>query len=197
MANRKPRKRVPRNKISREEEAYCQAFATNGGKGAEAVFDAFPHTRKWIPQRRAEKSAKLQTRDKIKTRLAALEQIVKQAADSDFVMSSAEILARLSAMGRANLKDYMRIGEEGQPTIAFGETSEAQFYALNEVSVEDIDTGPRKGKRTKIKMADRINAMKLIGMQVHGMFQTKGDTTLNGGRPIQIVLSQAEQKLLT
>jgi hypothetical protein len=48
------------------------------------------------------------------------------------------------------------------------------------------------GKRTKIKLSDRISALKLIGQQ-HGMF--KSETTVNGGTPIPVVLSPAEQLL--
>ena len=48
------------------------------------------------------------------------------------------------------------------------------------------------GKRAKIKLTDRISAMKLIGQQ-HGMF--KRETTVNGGTPIPVVLSPAEQLL--
>ena len=47
-------------------------------------------------------------------------------------------------------------------------------------------------KRTKIKLTDRISALKLIGQQ-HGMF--KSETTVNGGTPIPVVLSEAEQLL--
>ena len=66
------------------------------------------------------------------------------------------------------------------------------MYALNECSIDDIETKLGRGKRTKIKLADRIAALKLLG-QLHGMF--KQDVMLNGGRPIPVVLSQAEQLL--
>jgi hypothetical protein len=39
-------------------------------------------------------------------------------------------------------------------------------YALNEVTIEDIVTGPRQGKRTKIKMADPISALTKLGQHV-------------------------------
>jgi hypothetical protein len=57
---------------------------------------------------------------------------------------------------------------------------------------DDIETKRGRGKRTKIKLTDRISAMKLIGQQ-HGMF--KRETTVNRDTPIPVVLSQAEQQL--
>ena len=66
------------------------------------------------------------------------------------------------------------------------------MYALNECSVDDIETKRGRGKRSKIKLTDRISAMKLIGQQ-HGMF--KSTTTVNGDAPIPVVLSPVEQLL--
>jgi hypothetical protein len=66
------------------------------------------------------------------------------------------------------------------------------MYALQECSVDDIETKRGRGNRTKIKLTDRIAALELLG-QLHGMF--KSDMALNGGRPIPVVLSQAEQQL--
>jgi hypothetical protein len=60
------------------------------------------------------------------------------------------------------------------------------------VSVDDIVAGPRQGKRTKVKLPDRIAALKLLGTH-HGMFAQ--DVKLNGGAPIPVVLSSAESQL--
>ena len=107
-------------------------------------------------------------------------------------MLAEEVLYRLTLIGRASIADYMQLDKTGQPTIAFDRATPAQMYALNVCSVDDIETKRGSGKRTKIKLTDRISALKLLGMQ-HGMFKT--ETTLNGARPIPVVLSQAEQKL--
>ena len=103
-----------------------------------------------------------------------------------------ELLYRLTLIGRASIADYMQLDKTGQPTIAFDSATPAQMYALNECSVDDIETKRGRGKRTKIKLTDRIAALKLLGIQ-HGMF--KAETALNGGRPIPVVLSEAEQLL--
>jgi hypothetical protein len=183
---------VPRNVLSEHEDQYCQAWVLNGGNGSEAIAKAWPHTTKWSAQARAEKSAKLQRKDKIQARIAELQEVAKQKANEDFAMSAQELLCRLTLIGRANIADYMQLDKTGQPTIAFATATPAQMYALNECSIDDIETKRGRGKRTKIKLTDRISAMKLIGQQ-HGMFKSK--TTVNGGTPIPVVLSKAEQLL--
>lgn len=187
---KKRKTRKPREGISKQEKAYCEAYAENGGNGAEAVAKAMPHTRKWSPQSRAVRSSKLQAKAKIRERIAEFTAIMRQKANEDFAMSAEEIVYRLTLMGRANLAHYMKIDGDGQPTIAFKDATEAQMYALNECSVDDIETKRGKGKRTKIKLTDRISAMKLLGMQ-HGMFK-QIDVNLKGTGPIQIVMSSAE-----
>jgi len=192
MAMKKSYTRVPRNMLSEDEDNYCQAWVLNGGNGSGAVATAWPHTTKWTAQARAEKSAKLQRRDKIQARIAELREVAKQKANEEFVMSVEELLYRLTLIGRASIADYMQLDKTGQPTIAFDRVTPAQMYALNECSVDDIETKRGRGKRTKIKLTDRISAMKLIGQQ-HGMF--KSETTVNGGTPIPVALSPAEQLL--
>jgi len=128
----------------------------------------------------------------LQTRVAELQEVAKQKANEDFAMSAEELLYRLTLIGRASIADYMQLDKTGQPTIAFDQASPAQMYALNECSVDDIETKRGRGKRTKIKLTDRISALKLIGQQ-HGMF--KNDMTLSGGTPIPVALSEAEQLL--
>ena len=77
---KKTYKRVPRNVLSEPEDKYCQAWVLNGGNGSAAVAKAWPHTTKWSAQARAEKSAKLQRKGKIQTRLAELQEVAKQWA---------------------------------------------------------------------------------------------------------------------
>jgi hypothetical protein len=156
------------------------------------VAKAWPYTARWSAQAWAEKSAKLQRKDKIQARIAELQQIGKQKANEDFAMSADEILYRLTLIARANIADYMQIDKTGQPTIAFDTATPAQMYALQECSVDDIETKRGRGKRTKIKLLDRIAALELLG-RLHGMF--KNDMILKGGRAIPVVLSQTEQLL--
>ena len=92
-----------------------------------------------------------------------------------------EICWRLALLGRANIKNYLDVDPEtGQPTVAFKGTGDSHFYALDHVTVEDVETKRGRGIRTRIKLADRVAALRLLGM-THGMF--KQDVSLNGGAP--------------
>src|SRR5205085_1487462 len=121
-----------------------------------------------------------------------ISKVAKQKANEDFAMSADELLYRLTLIGRASIADYMQLDKTGQPTIAFASATPAQMHALQECSVDDIETKRDRGKRTKIKLTDRISALKLIGHQ-HRMF--KSEATVNGGTQIPVALSPAQQLL--
>jgi Terminase small subunit len=188
--SRKPRK--PRESLSTAEEAFAQAYVLNANNGADAVATAWPHACKWKPQSRAERASKLLALAKVQARVLELAKIAKEKANAEFAMSAEEIIWRLTLMARANLKGFMELDADGQPTIAFKDADEAKLYAVCEITVEDIASGARQGKRTRIKLPDRIAALKLLGTH-HGMFAT--DVKLNGGLPIPVVLSTAEAAL--
>jgi hypothetical protein len=46
------------------------------------------------------------------------------------------------------------------------------MYAIHSIVVEDIVAGPRQGVRTKIKLADRTAALRLLG-QHHQLFSER------------------------
>src|SRR5258705_5373888 len=96
MTMKKAYRRVPRNVLSEQEDKYCQAWVLNGGNGSEAIAKAWPHTTKWTAQARAEKSAKLQRKDKIQARIAELQEVAKQKANENFAMLAEEVLYRLT-----------------------------------------------------------------------------------------------------
>lgn len=194
MPNKKPTtraKRKARAGLNKLEEAFCQAYTLNGNNGAEAIATAMPQTRRWKAQTRAERASRLLATDKVRARVEELAQIARERANAEFSMTADEVLWRLTMMARANLKTFLQIDADGQPTIAFADTDESKLYALCEVTVEDL-VKPREGTRTKIKLPDRIAALKLLG-QVHGLFAD--NVKLNGGNPIPVVLSSAEAKL--
>lgn len=192
MPKKKTPKRQPATTLSKQEEDFCQAYASNGNKGAEAVRAAWPGTKKWKPQSCAVKSSKLLAMPKIQERFKELAAIVAKEANAKFSITQEEIIYRLVQMARGNLRHYVDIGPDGQPTVSLKNVTEEQWYALNELSIEDIVNGPNKGKRTKVKMVDRQAALAKLGQNL-GMF--KVDVKLNGGNPIPVVLSQAEAGL--
>jgi hypothetical protein len=143
----KGKRKQPRTGISKPEEAYCRAYVLNGGNGAEALFEAMPHTRKWTPHRRAVRSSKLQAKGKIRERVAELTQIVRRKANEAFAMTAEETIARLTMLARGTLRDFVRVDEEGRLVSSLANVTDEQAYCLQEVMIEDIvdEPGARHG----------------------------------------------------
>lgn len=84
-------------------------------------------------------------------RLAALE------------MSAEAVLRELSAIARANIFDYMRLGPDGEPIVDFSGLDRERAAALSEVTVEDFTEGRGENKRdvrrVKFRMHDKLAAL--------------------------------------
>lgn len=150
-------KKSGEGRLTAKQEAFAVHYAKNLS-ASEAYKHAYPGN-KMSPAAVAVEAQKLLGNPKIALRVDELCKRAKEIADSKFDIEITEILYRLKLLGCANLKDYMRIGIDGEPTVDLSATTDDQFYALNEVVIEDIVTGPRQGKRTKVKMPDRIAAL--------------------------------------
>jgi phage terminase small subunit len=107
--------------------------------------------------------------------VARVEEILGRAAKRAEV-SVETVLRELALIGFANMADYMRMGEDGDPYLDFSELSRDQAAALAEVSVEDFKEGrgenARDVRRVKFKLADKRGALVDIGRFL-GMFKDK------------------------
>jgi phage terminase small subunit len=56
-------------------------------------------------------------------------------------VSIEQVVAELCKLGFANVKNYIRLTDEGEPAIDFGGVTDEQFAALSEVTVEDFVDG--------------------------------------------------------
>jgi phage terminase small subunit len=208
--------RGPRKYLTKEEKTYCEAYAKNGGMGAEALFEAMPNTRAWTPQRRAERSYKLQKKDQIRARIAELVGRVQAIANNKFDISAARVLQELAAIAFANAEDYYRWGSieqpvltkkgdpvlntEGQPlteVVSFvhirpsDELTRIQKAAI--VGAEQSFT--RTGDAViSVKMADKRAALRDLGQHL-GLFKLGIEAGGKGGGPIQIVISSDDAAL--
>ena len=102
---------------------------------------------------------------------AIQKRVGKLTAKAD--VSVERILAELSKIGFANLGDYFRISDEGEPFIDLSDITEEQSAALSEIVVEDFTDGrgpnSRDVRRVKIKMLDKCPALDKLGKYL-GMF---------------------------
>jgi phage terminase small subunit len=86
------------------------------------------------------------------------------------------------------MRDYMRIGPDGDPALDFANLSRDQAAALQEVTVESyIDGGgenAREVKKVKFKLADKRAALVALGRH-HKLFTDKFEHGGKDGRPIE------------
>jgi len=100
-----------------------------------------------------------------------------QAERSKKTQISAErVLTELAKIGFANMADYLRPSEDGDPYLDFSQLTRDQAAALQEVTVEDFKDGRgedgRDVCRIKFKLADKRAALADIGKHL-GMFVKK------------------------
>lgn len=86
------------------------------------------------------------------------------------------VVAELAKIAFANMADYLSIKadgkDKGQATIDLSKLSRDQFAAIGEITIEDIETGRRTGKRTRFKLLDKRQALVDLGKHL-GLFVEK------------------------
>lgn len=82
-------------------------------------------------------------------------------------VTAERVLAEIAKIGFANLGDYFRISDQGEPYIDLSDLTDDQMAALQEITVEDFTDGrgdnSRDVRRVKIKMLDKLNALEKLG----------------------------------
>lgn len=83
-----------------------------------------------------------------------------------------DVIAELSLLAFANMRDYMQPGADGDPYLDFSKLTRAQAAALTEVTVEDFMSGrgkaAREVRRIKFKLADKRAALVDLGKHLGG-----------------------------
>jgi len=97
---------------------------------------------------------------------ARIAELQAQAAQGA-VMAAQEVLEELTRIARANMRDYLRVGPDGDPVLDWSGLTRDQAAALIEVTVEDFLDGraedAREVRRTRFKLASKIDALQLLG----------------------------------
>jgi phage terminase small subunit len=76
------------------------------------------------------------------------------------------VIGELSAIGRANLLDYMRLDAEGMPVFDLSGLDRVRAAALSEVMVEEVGGDVR---RIRVRMHDKIAALDKLPRH-HGLY---------------------------
>jgi phage terminase small subunit len=125
--------------------AYRQVYPKSSRSAAEVAF------------------SRLLKNAKFAARIAELGEQAAQGA----VMTAQEVLEALTKLARANMRDYMCVGPDGDPVLDYSKLTRDQAAALQEVTVDTYTDGrgddAREVKRVKFKLADKLRALELIG----------------------------------
>lgn len=99
------------------------------------------------------------------------------------------IVAEMAKIGFANMADYMKATEQGDPYLDFSGLTRDQAAALGEVTVEDYKEGrgqdARDVKRVKFKLHDKLSALEKIGRHL-GMFKDRLGLENPDGTPLEL-----------
>ena len=118
----------------------------------------------------------------------------RQRAVSERTGVTAErVIEELAKIGFANMKDYMRVGVDGDPYLDFSALTRDQAAALSEVTVEDFKDGrgedARDVRRVKFKLHDKRAALVDLGKHL-GLFKDKVELTGPNGDPLRVLFEQ-------
>ena len=126
---------------------------------------------------------RLSQNEHVKARVAEL----MAAATEKAGVTIARVVEELAKVGFANMADYMRGGEDGDPYLDFSALTRDQAAALAEVTVEDFKEGRGKDardvRRIKFRLADKLSALEKLGKHL-GMFKEKVEHSGPGGKDL-------------
>lgn len=155
--------------LTKRQEAFAQHYALHGN-ATEAYKAAGYSWKRMKNNTLSVEAAKLAARPKVSLRIAELKAHVAYRAEHIFNITADRILQELAAIGFANMQDYIRVDLDGQPILDFSSLQRHQWAAVGEVTIEDIETGQRTGKRSKFKLLDKKGALVELGKYV-GLFE--------------------------
>ncbi len=95
-----------------------------------------------------------------------------ERAIAKLAITKEAVLGELAKIAFANMADYMKVGEDGQPSLNFKDLTRDQAAALTEITVEEFKDGrsdKREVRRVKFKLADKEKALVDLGKHL-GLF---------------------------
>lgn len=170
----KPAKNAENPLSNAKHEAVLQSYISDSQRvGYKAYLVVYPKS-----SDAAAKTgfSRLLTIADFKTRLAYLDSRVTEKVVERAVISKEQVLEELAKIGFANMKDYSRITDDGEPFIDLSEMTRDQAAAVQQFSIEDYKEGRGKDARdirkVTFKLYDKRAALVDIGKHL-GMFVEK------------------------
>ena len=159
-------------------QAYIADVERNGPRGYRSVYS------KAGAKGAANGFSRLISDPAFAARVAELEALLADKAAAVGLMAAKEVLAELSAIGPANMADYMTIGTDGDLRLHFHKLTRAQTAALAEVTVVAYAEGgsedAQKVKKVRFKLHDKRSALVDLGRH-YGLFKDRLEHTAKDG----------------
>jgi phage terminase small subunit len=159
--SRKPRKLTPK------QERFCYEFVRSGN-ATDAYRQAYDASR-MAPGTIHNRACRLRKESKVGARILELQSRKAEVVEQMFRIDVDRVANELAAIGFANMQDYVSIDDDGNASVDLSNVDRRQFAAIAEITIEDIETGQRVGKRTRFKLADKKGALVELGKHL-GMF---------------------------
>jgi len=110
----------------------------------------------------ASKASQLLNIVKVQALIAALVAEKTQKFD----ISADNVLAHIANLAKANMMDFMVVGEDGQPDTDFSKLTREQAYAIQEITVDATggtgDGERRQVMRTRFKLAGKEKPLEML-----------------------------------
>ena len=156
-------------------ERFCQAYVRGGtaGNAAASYKAAFGKDNRAQASRLQHDRNILQRVAELQAQVSSIEARALEKAVDRLAITKEAVLAELARMGFANMLDYVRIRDDGEPMIDLSALNRDRAAAIQEVVVDSYTDGrgddSREVKRIRFKLADKQAALVSLGKHL-GMF---------------------------
>lgn len=142
----------------------------------------------------ASHASRLARNGKVRARIAELVAIGAEKAEVDV----ARVLAELAKIGFANMMDYSRVTDDGEPFIDLSEMTRDQAAAVQQFTIEDFKDGrgedARDIRKVTFKLHDKRAALVDIGTHLKMFTQKVELTGKDGADLVPIINLNARRK---
>lgn len=159
---------MPRKALTDQHLKFLQTYLANGGNATDAYAQAFPNCKNRVSA--GSLGARMLKRPQIASRLAQMRAATERKADtlvdraiSHHIATKGRIMDEQARMGLSNMRDFVRIQDDGSPVLDFGKLSEDQWAAVKSITVEEFTDGKgddaRQVRKVRFELYDKSKSL--------------------------------------
>ncbi|WP_051013709.1 terminase small subunit [Pararhodospirillum photometricum] len=180
--------------LSETERAFVAAYLANGRKAAAAWRVLEPNA----GPRASPRAARCLARPAVQAALAAADQEAQartRALIERYAITEERVLAELANVAFSRPLDLLRLNPDGTAVVDLTDMDEHQAAAIAEVTVDEYMDGKgneaRPVKRIRVKLADKLRALNLLGHRLGLWKPTANADPSNNGAGLSALLDEA------